>query len=384
MPHLYRDLSDQLSQWLQPKDRRHLQVYAEILGGLLSSGSACPSHWLPFMSHRDCSARAHLERLSYFLNNPEIDLSRYYAPIVRALLQEWTGQPMILTLDTSQWWEEYCLIEVCLVWGGRSLPLAHRVIKHASATVGFEVYRPVLESALSVLPPQTQPTLLADRGFEHGELIRWLNQHDWDWAIRAKSDLQIRRLNGQQMSVSECIPPKGEAYFFHQVQILGDISCHLATTHCPAAKEAWAVITHRSPSLQTFALYGERFGGIEPHFKDYKSAGFGILNTKIRDAQALSRLVMVMAVAQWMLTLLGFWTIAIQERLRIDWHGQRGLSFLQLGYRQLQRFQHLNRKLPQFHPLPVIRPPKAYASLKKQALLEKLIQFDKVTNFFSS
>jgi hypothetical protein len=28
-------------------------------------------------------------------------------------------------------------------------------------------------------------------------------------------------------------------------------------------------------SLQTFALYGKRFGGIEPHFKDYKSAAWG-------------------------------------------------------------------------------------------------------------
>jgi hypothetical protein len=136
----------------EAEDHRHLRMYGEILVGLLSSGSACPSYWLPFISHRFCSACAHLERLSYFLNNPEIDLSHYYAPIVRALLQEWAGQPIVLTLDTSQWWEEYCLIEVCFVWGGRSLPLAHRIIKHARAMVGrqfkSEVHPPSANSRL--------------------------------------------------------------------------------------------------------------------------------------------------------------------------------------------------------------------------------------------
>lgn len=59
---------------------------------------------------------------------------------------------MTLVLDTSLLWDQYCLIEVCLAWGGRSLVLAQTVLEHGSATVGFEHYRPVLEAAQSVLP----------------------------------------------------------------------------------------------------------------------------------------------------------------------------------------------------------------------------------------
>ncbi|MFN5815684.1 MAG: hypothetical protein ACK47D_06315, partial [Pseudanabaena sp.] len=33
--------------------------------------------------------------------------------------------------------------------------------------------------------------LRAECGFEHGELIRWLQQNQWSWAIRAKSDLLV-------------------------------------------------------------------------------------------------------------------------------------------------------------------------------------------------
>jgi hypothetical protein len=57
-------------------------------------------------------------------------------------------------------WDMYCLIEVCIAWGGRSITLAQTVIEHGSSTVGFEQYRPVLEAAQSVLPPGSKPTLL--------------------------------------------------------------------------------------------------------------------------------------------------------------------------------------------------------------------------------
>ena len=49
---------------------------------------------------------------------------------------------MTLTLDTSVLWDQYCLIEVCLIWGGRSIPLAQSVLEHGSATVAFNDYCP--------------------------------------------------------------------------------------------------------------------------------------------------------------------------------------------------------------------------------------------------
>jgi NCAIR mutase (PurE)-related protein len=42
------------------------------------------------------------------------------------------------------------------------------------------------------------------------------------------------------------------------------------------AQEAWAVITDTLPSVQTFALYGQRFGGIEPHLVMFQTCWIGI------------------------------------------------------------------------------------------------------------
>ena len=149
---LYHQLSDQLGQWIVPEDKRHLTGFSEIVAAILQAQSASISHWLPFLSHRDCQARSHMARLSYFVHNPRITCSLFYSPLVRQFLQPWEGQNLKLTLDTSMLWDEYCLIEVCLVWGGRSITLAQKVIEHGSATVAVEVYLPVLEAAQAVLP----------------------------------------------------------------------------------------------------------------------------------------------------------------------------------------------------------------------------------------
>jgi Transposase DDE domain len=380
-PLLYRQLETQLSQWIIPKDKRHLQGFAENVAAILQSQSGCLSHWLSYLSHRQCKARSHLERLSYFVHKPKIAPETFYDPLVKEFLKAWEGMSMSLTLDTSMLWDSYCLIEVCLVWGGRSFPLAQKVIEHGSAMVAFEDYAPVLEAALAVIPKNCKVTLLADRGFEHGDLMRWLRKHHWSWAIRAKSDLKITFANGQTGSVSDLLPEAEQAYLFENVTILGDVECHLATATLSIAQESWAVLSDTPVSLQTFALYGQRFGGIEPHFKDYKSAAFEILRSRIRDAQALSRLLMLLAAATMIAISAAIQVIAQGQLNSIDWHTQRGLSFLQIGLRYIKQLCYMRLPLPPFGKLPRRNPPPGCASLRKQEVINTHIEFAKVTAF---
>jgi len=123
-PHLYRQLLEQLRQWIEPKDQRHLQGFAEVVAAILQSESACLSQWLPYLSHRDCKARSHMERLSYFVHNEHICAQTFYTPLLKQFLQAFAGEALELTLDTSMLWDQFCLVEVCLIWGGRSISLS--------------------------------------------------------------------------------------------------------------------------------------------------------------------------------------------------------------------------------------------------------------------
>lgn len=61
---------------------------------------------------------------------------------------------------------------------------------------------------------------------------------------------------------------------------------------------------------------------------------------------------MMLATAHLFALHLGFLLTQLEQRSQIDWHGQRGLSFLQLGSRQLQRLCYQRLSIPPLRPLP--------------------------------
>ena len=380
-PLLHRQLHEQLSQFIVPKDKRHLDVFSENVAAILLSESGCLSRWIQYLTHRDCQARSHMERLSYFVNNSHITAETFYHPLLRQFLSAWEGMAVTLTLDTSVFWNEICLIEVCLVWGGRSFPLAQKVMEHPSATVAYSDYQVVLETAQSLLPADCTVTLLADRGFDHREFIRWLMEQRWHWAIRAKCDLNVQRANGAPAKIGDLVAPKEEAYLFHRVTVLDDIECELATANLSAAGEPWMVLSDQRASLQTFETYGQRFGGIEPHFKDYQSAGFELPDSRLRGAQALQTLLMLLATATLIAISAAISLVSTGKRSSLDWHSQRGLSFFQLGLRYLHSRCYERLPIPNFTRLPRRNPRAACASQKKRQQIDCRIEFSKVTEF---
>jgi hypothetical protein len=72
---------------------------------------------------------------------------------------------------------------------------------------------------------------------------------------------QITLANGKQQPLRELFPPKDQVYLLPEVTVLGDVRCNLGTANCRGVKEPWAVLTDTPLSLQTFQLYGRRFGG---------------------------------------------------------------------------------------------------------------------------
>lgn len=133
--------------------------------------------------------------------------------------------------------------------------------------------------------------------------------------------------------------------------------------------------------MQRFALYGKRFGGIEPHFKDYKSAAFGVLQSGLRTPQTLTCLFMLLDCASLIALMLGMMLVQAGKRSKLDWHGERGLSFLQLGLRELSRLCYERLPLPKLLALPKKNPPSACASHRKQEALDCRIEFSKVVRF---
>jgi hypothetical protein len=113
--------------------------------------------------------------------------------------------------------------------------------------------------------------------------------------------------------------------------------------------------------------------------KDYKSSGFELPRSRLRDAQQLTVLVMLLDIAHMIAVIVGLWLVRAGRRTLLDWHGERGLSFLQLGLREIARRCYQRLALPSLTPLPKRSPPKAYASKQQRLAQERSIEFSKAT-----
>ncbi len=239
---------------------------------------------------------------------------------------------MVVALDTTVLWNRFCVIQVALVCRGRALPLAWEIREKTSASVRFSEYRPVLEQIVKWLSGW-EVVLVADRGFCHVELLRWVKQQaGWHARIRIKANVKVYRWTGTTYQPFNCRVRAGEVAFYHHVycwQIHEE--AHLAVGWEKGAKEPWMILSDDWADADTLADYGQRFT-IEEGFLDYKSNGFGWENSKLREGEALQRLCLVMAVATWILICQGSAVVDAGLRRRVDPHWRRGLSYARIGW----------------------------------------------------
>jgi hypothetical protein len=336
---LHHQLIKFASQYSQWADVRHLGVMCWMIVGLIGEGSVNLTKWIDYIQTKAKIAQSTQKRLSRWVNNPRINPAKLYSPIVKAVFANWQDPEIYLTFDTSMLWDEYCLVRICIVHLGRAIPVGWRVIKHQSSSVKIETYQDLLNRVAKLLPSQPKIVLLADRGFADAQLVRYVRQLGWQCRIRIKGNFWLRHPRHGWQRVSQFPLTLGAAQLIHNVQIhkhaaLTDV--HLAIGWEKTSGEKWYILSTEPTNLQTFREYGLRFT-IEENFKDDKSSGFNLENSKLRSAPALSRLCLVMAMTTLFLTATGVEVVMTGQRRVVDPHWFRGSSYLKIGWSWVKR-----------------------------------------------
>jgi hypothetical protein len=386
--HLYDPVYRYLQQGSEFVDKRHLQVLSWIVTALLGCQRLNPSEWEPYVTSRAEKAQSYQRRWSRFFHNSRVVVSAIYGPLVMAAIRVWQSERLYLAMDTTLLWEEYCLVTLSVVCAGRAVPFDWIALKHRSASVGFSEYQPLLEKTHQRLKGFSHVTLLADRGFANHDLVRWLKGIHWHWYIRVPGDTTIhyrQRRRTLSREVRQMYPPKGEATFYRQVKLWddGELECHLALARLKGVKEAWAVITDETPSLETFWRYGLRFR-TEELYLDSKSGVFELERSKIRNAGQLDRLYLGAAIAILFATLTGMTVQKQGQRQQVDPHWKRGLSYLKIGLRWLTGVVHKGRHALPLSELLLRDPARCFASRKAKETFFNQFFFSRVRTVSSS
>ena len=241
-----------------------------------------------------------------------------------------------------------------VLYRGRAVPLVQTVIARASATVSFEQLEQVLNTARAILRrvKRCNVIFLADRGFADVNLMQRLTDSGWSYRIRIKAnfgiyspDKQLLCKVGQVALLARKTAPDGllalepgQAKYYQNVRLTAQHFglVHIALARPEGVNELWAVVSNEPTSEQTFVEYGWRFQ-IEECFLDDKSGAFNLEDSGLRDTESLERLLLVLGVT--MLLLVSEGTQVVKNGLRqvVDPHWARGLSYLKIGWRWVQK-----------------------------------------------
>jgi hypothetical protein len=332
-PRLYCELALLMGQPRQWKDGRHLQTFIWMVVGLIHSGCVSLTAWVPFVRGRACYAQSTQRRFARWLRNARIEVHSLYTPLIQQAMAEWGKHTMYLALDTTILWNRYCIVRISVIYRGRAVPLVWQVLEHGSSSVAYEAYEALLDAVPPLLPLGVKVVFLADRGFADMQLLAHLRRLRWHFRIRIKASFGVYRFGHSSCKVEDFTLAPGRAIFLHNVAItanhFGPIS--LALARHTSNGECWYVVSDDPTSVQTFVEYGWRFD-IEENFLDDKSHGFQLESSLVRDADALTRLCLVLAVTTLYLVAQGTHVVATHKRRWVDPHWLRGNSYLRIGW----------------------------------------------------
>jgi hypothetical protein len=317
-------------------DIRNIGLFVLMVFCALDSQSVALPLWgLICAKHKAASG---IRRLTRWLKNPKLEALAWYSPLFLRAIGGWKkGSPILLAIDTTMLFNEFCAIRISLIYLGRSIPVTWRVIRHKSSSVRWDKYQDLLEKASTWLPKGTQVILLADRGFVSRKLMLQLQSVGWNWRIRVMSK-QLFLCRGKKIRPRALPLKMGDALFFteriHFGKGLEKLS--LSAGWPKGSAEAWYVLSDTAGGMEVFTDYACRFG-IEEGFRDEKSGGFHLEDSGIRDEKMLEKVILVVAVATIVAVSEGLFVVESGKREEVDPHWTRGLSYFQIGLRWIYR-----------------------------------------------
>lgn len=314
-----------------------------MVSALLGAQTVNLAQWGVFVQSRATQEASHQRRWRRFVQNERVVGENIYVPLVLQAISDWKKKRIYLVLDTTVLWNQYCLISLAIVTGGRAVPFLWLALEHSSASVAWRQYQPLLEKARPYLQDFEEVMLLADRGFANQDLLGWLLWQE------------------------------------------GTLKANLALASVPGAKQNWAIITDEPLSLEIFGQYGLRFR-TEHLFGDSKSGVFQWESSGIRSAERLGCLYLVIAIAILFGTLTGMAVERGEMRRQVDAHLRlrRGLSYLKIGVRWLRAVVHQSKpwvfcqKLLNINPLP------CFACRKAEERYYQALAFSLIRQFQAS
>lgn len=250
------------------------------------------------------------KRLWRFISNSRVKPERLFDLWVPWCMKRFTtGKYVTVALDwTGLRGNLMCLMASAVV-NGRAIPLVWQVVKYSQIKDSTNsIERRLVSRLLNLTPSKKQLVLVADRAFGRCEFLKFLLTKDVLFAIRVEKNVRVKPFGRRAFLLSTLakkLIPNIQVWYeqvsYRDDQAIPDVS--LAAVVAPGSNDPWFLVTNLKSPKRAIDYYAQRFQ-IEEGFRDLKHA-LGLEKLRTKDLMRIRRLLLVAAVSQALLMLVG-------------------------------------------------------------------------------
>ncbi|RKG68356.1 IS4 family transposase [Corallococcus sp. CA054B] len=270
----------------------------------------------------DVTSKHAVKQVDRLLSNGGFDVWKLFASWVPFVLAERTEAVIALDWTDFEQDDQETLVASLITRHGRATPLVWTtLVKSASVGNRQLVEDQTLQRLREVIASEVKVTVVADRGFADAKFYALLRQLGFGYVVRFRADMLVTSEEEETKRAAEWVPEGGRAKVLRGARVTAAMA-QVGAVVCvkrKGMKDSWCLATSLSEATaqEVLDVYARRFT-IEETFRDVKDLkfGMGLKQVRVKTPERRDRLLLVSALAQVLLTLLG----AAGEALGYDKH----------------------------------------------------------------
>jgi hypothetical protein len=281
-----------------------------------------------------------IKQVDRLLSNRGVDVE-VLAPLwVSFVLAE--RKDIVVALDWTDFDgdEQTTLVLNVITTHGRATPLLWKTVtKKGLKTRRNDYEDDLLRRLRDAVPDNVRVTVLADRGFGDQKLYQYLRgELGFDYVIRFRGNIRVTSASGEARTAAEWLRPDGRLLELRGAGVTADDTTveRIVIVRAQGMKDAWYLASSRTDltGAKIKDLYGRRFT-IEENLRDTKDLhfGLGLSATHISVPARRDRLLLLVALAEALLTLLGAAaeSLGLDKKLKVNTVKKRTHSLFRQG-----------------------------------------------------
>lgn len=198
-----------------------------------------------------------------------------------------------LLMDQTELGDKFAILSVGFAHENRCLPIDWE-IECGKANLGFDRQELILNRIADILPTDKKITLYCDRFYCSTKLIEYCKSKNWDYRLRLKSNISID--TGIWAGKISQIPEKNDFFIKDAILFENGVKTNIGYVKDDSYDDAWIIAMSCQANRENVLDYSKRWG-TECMFKDFKSSGFHLEQTKLSSKQRINGLLTFISLA---------------------------------------------------------------------------------------